>query len=276
MRAFRDPFIGVAVVSLAAQVAGAQTPVASESIPALLQEVMKNHRRQANLLTEFTADRTVTNRDRNWRGVVEEETRVSEHYQSWNRSLDVVISVDGKVRSASKIQEDREEAGHYMEIDMKSRPETAGAEGPEYGSRKGKFSMSIFQIFRHAAFTNQRAEVFNGRPAIVLDFAPNPTLDHPPLPVDHLCGTVWIDATDRITAKLIAHMYPDTAKTEPVFVQAYERSSEGTWLGTYTRLNPSVKPEWFSDETFDWVIETRNYRRFGTEPADIKQVNRKR
>lgn len=240
---------------------------------------MKGQRKQASQFTEYTADRTTRCKDLDWKGAIVEETTESEHFQSWNRSLDVVLAMDGKARSAKKIQEDREEAARFMEIDMKEKPDSPSADGPEYGSRRGNFFMSVFQIYRNATFSNYRTEQMDGRPAIVLDFAPRPALDRQLLPVDHLRGTVWIDAADHVTTKLIAYMTPPAAKSvgkdEPVFAQAYTRTTEGIWLGSYTRLNPSIKPEFFNGETYDWIIESRNYRRFTSEPSVLQRVDHK-
>jgi hypothetical protein len=186
--------------------------------------------------------------------------------------LDVILSVNGKARSAEKIQEDRNEAVRFMEIDLKEKPSSPDAEGPEYGSRKGNFFISVFQIYRSAVFKNPRMELLDGRPTIVLDFSSPQNLNRKPLPVDHLSGTAWIDAADRVTSKLIAHLAPAAERDEPVFVQAYTRTPEGIWLGSYTRLNPSVKPEFFNGETYDWIIESHNYLRFYTGVVIIRKM----
>jgi hypothetical protein len=266
---WKPPLWGM-VFSHAARVLHPQSPMVEKDIQTLVQEVMKNQRKQASEFTEYTADRTTICRDLNWRGVIVEETTVSEHYQSWNRNLDVILSVNGKMRSAGEIQEDREEAVSFMEIDMKEKPTSPNAEGREYGSRRGNLFMSVFQIYRNAVFSNYRTEQLEGRSVIVLDLSPRPELNRKPLPVDHLCGSVWIDAADRVTIKLIARLAPATGKNEPVFVQAYSRTPEGVWLGSYTRLNPSVKPEFFNGETYDWIIESRDYRRFWTGTVVVR------
>jgi len=276
MRNIWRPPLGGLVFIHTARVLHSHQPMAEKDIQALIQEVMKNQRKQAGQLTEYTADRTTTCRDLNWMGTMVEDTTESEHYQSWNRNLDVVISVNGKPRSASQIQEDREEAVNYMEIDMKEKPSSRNAEGPAYGSMKGNLFMSVFQIYRSAAFSNYRMDQLEGRPVIVLDFAPRPKLDRKPLPVDHLSGTVWIDAADRVTIKLVAHLAPAAGENAPVFVQAYTPTPEGIWVGSYTRLNPSVKPEFFNGETYDWTVESRNYRRFVTGTVVVRQEDPKK
>ena len=265
----------------------AQVPTTPEQIQALLRDVIRNHRKQASQFTEYTADRTVTCRDVDWKGTPVYETSVSEHYQSWNRNLDVILSRNGKPRSESQIQRDREEAARFMEVDMKEKPQSLEAEGPEYASHKGAFSMSIYRIYRNAIFSNPRMEMLDGRPTIVKDFAPGKTATSADIaPVNRLSGSVWIDAADRITAKLTARVAPAFAesakppinparKNEPVYVQVFTRLKDGVWLGSYTRLNPSTYPKYFSDETYDWVVESGNYRRFGAEPAVLKPMDRK-
>jgi len=255
-----------------------QAPADEQNVQALLQDVIKHQRSQAKQFTEYTADRTATCRDLNWNGAMVEEITVSEHFQSWNRNLDVILSVNGKPRSEKEIQRDREEAARFMEIDMRGKSDSLDAEGPEYGSRRGNLFMSVFLIYRNAAFTNSRMEVLDGRPVIALDFSPRPQPDRPAFPVDHLCGTVWIDAADHVTAKLVARMAPldMERQEEPVFVQAYTRMPEGIWLGSYTRLNPSVKPEFFNGETYDWIIESRNYRRFLTGEIVLREEEPKK
>ena len=286
MRKAWKPSTLVVAISQVAGMLQAQAPTTPEQIQSLLQDVMRNHRGQASQFTEYTADRTVTCRDVDWKGKQVCESAVSEHYQSWNRNLDVLISVDGKARHEDQIQKDREEAARFMETDMKKKPKSSEVEGPEYASHKGAFSMSIYRIYRNATFSRPRMEVFNGRPTIVLDFAPAKLASDSTAPVDRLSGSVWIDAADRITAKLIARVAPifvesakppirPDRKNEPVYVQAFTRLKDGVWLGTYTRLNPSVYPKYFNDETYDWIVESSNYRRFGAEPAVLKPVDRK-
>jgi len=94
--------------------------------------------------------------------------------------------------------------------------------------------------------------------------------------VDHLGGTVWIDAADHVTTKLVAHLVPAEGRREPVFVQAYERTADGLWLGSYTRLNPSVKPAFFNGEAYDWIVVSHNYRRFSIDATEVKQPEPKR
>lgn len=74
---------------------------------------------------------------------------------------------------------------------------------------------------------------------------------------------------------MVAFAQPGKVPLEPVFEQRFERLPDGIWVGTYTRLNPSVNPDLFNQESYDWIVETKNYRRFGTESGELKQVRTK-
>ena len=126
--------------------------------------------------------------------------------------------------------------------------------------------LGAYVFFLNSVFSNARTEIRNGREMILLDFTPVPSLaseDKSTSPAAHLAGTLWIDAQDRITTRIVARITPPTgAPDDTAFVQEFARMPEGVWLSTYLRLDTSLKPEYFNGEAFEWIRERKNHQHF--------------
>lgn len=247
------------------------------SIPALLDKVMKHQRTQDSSLGEYTSNfRSTLKISKWWKGKVEDIT-IGESFQSWRRNVDVVLAHNGEQLSPEKIERERQIDLKALQSDMDSwdmRAADKKSNELEYGSQRGSFYMSMYSIFRDSDFSNPRKGVLDGREMDVFDFSPRPGFkahDTNDAPLAHLRGTVWIDADDKITAKIIALAVPSSQGDDVVFEQRFSRMPEGVWLQTYLRMNPSTNPKFFNGENFDWIRENYGYQRFTVDATPISQ-----
>lgn len=269
--------------TMVCNLANLQTLAAQVPIPQLLEEVMHNQREMNKQITEYTAINKFTRRDFNDKGELKEENiEVSENYQSSQRNVEVTLSKNGKPLSAGKIEKERKEAVKKLTEDeaarLKNQTANPTTRGPEFSfvfsrSKERTIQIGTFEIFRAGDFYNQRNEQWKGREMIALDFRPKENYqpkDHALAPLAHLTGTVWIDATDRVTAKVNAFLVDDKARKNPAFVLENERQPDGMWLATLTRVNAAVNPKIFNNLNVEWISEKSNYQRFSAQAGEVK------
>lgn len=271
------------IVLLVGSLAMAQSPPPDTDIPSLLKQVMQNQREMNKQITEYTALNKFTRRAYNDKGQLKEEIiEVSENYQSSRRNVEVTLSKNGKPLSEGKIEKERKNAVKMLTEDEAERLKAVNANpaapGPEFSfvfahSKDRIIRLGTFEFFRAGEFFNWRTEQWNGRAMIVLDFRPSPTFrpeKHLLAPLAHLAGTVWIDAADRVTAKLNAYLAEDKERKNAAFVVEYTRMPDGIWLATYTRVNAALNPTVFNDLNYEWVSEKSNYQRFTAQAGEAR------
>ncbi len=271
--------------TMVCNLANLQTLAAQPTIPQLLQEVMYNQREMNKQITEYTATNKFTLRDFNDKGELKEENiEVSENYQSSQRNVEVTLSKNGKPLSEGKIEKERKEAVKKLTEDEMTRLKNhansinANARGPEFSfifsrSKERTIRIGTFEFYRTSDFYNQRNEQWKGREMIVLDFRPKENYqpkEHSLAPLTHLTGTVWIDAADRVTAKLHAYLIDDKTRKNPAFVLENERQPDGMWLATLTCVNAAANAKVFNDLNHEWTSEKSNYQRFSAQASEVK------
>jgi len=262
--------------------------ISESDIPALLEQVMKNQRRQDRQLTEYTAVFKFTLRSYDKKGkITEEEVITGETYQSQRRNVDINLTKNGKPLSPGKIEKERNQAVKALGKDSIEREKVSesqkSADGPEYAVAFNSIRFSSYLFLRYSDVFNPRKETLDGRAMIALDFRPRPNLIPPnkfAAPLSHLAGTVWVDAADKITTKIVARLAKPTdklaGKDDTAFVQEFTRMPEGVWLFKYLRVNPAVKPEYFNGMNSELISERSNFQRFTVRAEDPKLADQKK
>ena len=261
----------------------AQPVLSAEDIPKFLAEVMQKQRDMNKQITEYTAmNKQTTHSCDDKRKFKQEVVLVSESYQSTNRNVEVVLSQNGKPLSEKKVEKERQEAVKALIQDehKRSSPDQINADqpGPELGlnygtSKDRQVRLSTFDLFRSCQFSNPRQTEWKGRTMMVLDFQPSPMFTPPDrrlAPFGHLAGTVWVDAIDKVTAKVEAFLVDDLARKEPALVFEYMRMPDGIWLIASSRLNTAGNPAYFNDVCVDWAWEKTNFQRFTAQAGEAK------
>ena len=263
----------------------AQEPatLSNEDRRALLETVMRNQRRFDGQLSEYTSNGKQVTRYYDDKGKLKEETIIlSESYQSFRRNVEVVLSKNGKPYSEGKIKKEREEAVKKLSEDEKERAQMAktsvNTEGPElgivYGQNKIRtIRLATFDLYRAGEFFNPRNEQWRGRKMIVLDFRPRADFepkDQRLTPLKHLAGTVWIDAEQKVTAKLLAYLVSDQQRQKTAYHLESVRLPDGTWLVKRSGFNATLNPQAFNGLNLEWFFERTNYQRFTAQAGDVK------
>ena len=261
--------------------------ISESDISSLLELVMKNQRQQSREITEYTAVFKYTIRSYDKKGKLSEEISTGETYQSRQRNVDITLTKNGKPLSPGKVEGMRKQAIKALEKDSIERNKAPGTQtstdGPEYSVAFQSLRFSSYLIFRNSQFLNPRKEALDGREHIALDFRPGPNFvleNKFAAPLSHLAGTIWIDANDKITTKIVARLADPAdkpgGKDDTVFAQEFLRAPDGIWLVKYLRVNPTVKPEYFDGINLELIVERSDYQRFTVRAEDPKLADPKK
>ena len=285
-----------------AAVGARQEPAPASDVPALLLEVARRERALQSRRLEYTWTAKVTDRDLDKRGALKKESvSVYEVYPVRGEFVRKLVSRDGVRLPPGQAEKEFRRAVEALEKAERERQKREGArlEKPPWVSdnqttavipsfgfssgfgRRGGFSsseisLSVWRFFRYAEFHTPRRESFKGRDSIVLDFRPR--TDFRPAgdaqkPYARLAGRVWIDAADRLVARLEA--WPaaqgETAATrEPAVVFEHARVAEGVWLESLFRLKTLGAEDVFNGFNLDHTKEAADFRRFEAQTGDDK------
>ena len=93
---------------------------------------------------------------------------------------------------------------------------------------------------------------------------------------------VWIDATDKVVARLEAWPAPETGQETSsarpdadTIIYEQMRLPNGLWVPKRIRLNAIGKAELFNGTDKDMTFEFSHYQRFSTEVDDLQKVTLK-
>ena len=141
--------------------------------------------------------------------------------------------------------------------------------------------IGVSQFLRQCRFGAPRYDRLTGRDMIALNIhscAGNVGDPHEQY-LARMAGVVWIDATDKVVARLEAWPAPETdretssaPRTAETIVYEQTRLPNGLWVPKRIRLNAIGKAALFNGTDKDMTFEFSHYQRFGTEVKDIEQT----
>ena len=271
MRMAKGLFLMAGPVVLTAQTA--QLPALTE-LPKLLQEVIHNQRLLdgRNAKEDYLSTVKVWTRwfDRKG-GLKTSETETYEHYPASPRSILILTESNGVATPTGKLEQERAKALLAMEASL--RPADARRPVVELENTPGfRLFLGVYDLLRHSECFALGTDTLDGRPMILLSFRPRPDWVDPKGLLQHLTGTLWIDAADRVVVKAKAWVVGATEK-EGLFLEVYHRKVfSDMWALVYYRINPSVRPELFKHERFDWSFENSQFQRCTVDPGQLKQM----
>jgi hypothetical protein len=270
----------------------ARPQLTDDDVSALLRDVIQRQGRMMGQFTEYTATYKSTVRRFDARGNRKSETVLEgETYQSSQRNVDVVLRKNGRSLSEKAIARERERAVKALVRDAEARQKSGGQPEQavaEYGVRFNRFYINTFTILRKLAFSNPREDVIEGRRTIVLDFRPGPNFVPPrgeEAVIGTLHGSVWIDAADKVIARIVVRPLAGAAPDAILFEQQNTRLPDGVWphgvwphgvwphgvwMDRYTRVNPAAIPSAFGGMNAEWIHERANHQRFSAKIEDVK------
>ena len=139
--------------------------------------------------------------------------------------------------------------------------------------RRGGAILLVTTFLRTCDLTFARREKIDGRETLIFSFTPRPeaTFADNEKYIAQLRGEIWIDAQDRIVARLVGRPAGTSAAEPPaVYVEMMRLPQHGIWLPQVTRLNGADYPKLFDGMTIDSIATFSNYIRFDTEVKDVK------
>lgn len=192
---------------------------------------------------------------------------------------------DDRKRAVKQLEEaERRKALSAMGDHAEGRTEdmgyvSAGVSGA-YNGRPGYVSINISAMFRACEFFSPRVEKINGRETLVLNFRRRAGISLPTNQsyISKLIGTVWIDQTDKIVARLEAWPAAQAAfdllqSTAPrdhaALIYQQQRQANGMWFPSMIRMNAGGREELFNGLNWDVVFEFSNYQHFDTSADNL-------
>ncbi len=274
--------------------------LSSLDIPLLVRDSDRVGTAMHSRLPEYTYLQTRLSREFNQRGKLVESISAYEAYpiNLIGRQHHVIslISENGAPISPKRLKQERQQAAKEIETaERESLLQASNA--PQASSEKYVTAaigvsqagdgvwIGVSQFLRQCRFEAPRYERLAERDMIALNIH-SCTSNADALREQYLArmvGVVWIDAADKVVARLEA--WPKRAATEQeilsappegeTFVYEQMRLPNGLWVPKRIRLNAIGKATVFNGTDKDMTFEFSQYQRFGTEVNDLQHVTLK-
>jgi hypothetical protein len=296
----------VAVLVLQTADAWAQTvgaAGASLDVGALIGESLRNGKRMSGRVFDYTWTSRNTTREANKRGEVTKETvRVYEVFPVPSRAYVVqkLISVNGSALSPKRAAKEQQRVMAELMLDgmmpvVATLDEVTPALADEkrcpafgiwtelegFGGKTISFGVSDFLCA--CEFSAPRTTQIHERETIMLNFRPRPDFIPEVLakaPIAKLQGTIWIDAKDKVVARIEAwpalsiakNAQETTSEARPAPALVFEdiRLPDGMWVRSLRHLNTIPNPSLFNGVNVEWRQEFSDYKRYNTEFKDYR------
>lgn len=291
----------VAYVPRTAAVDGARLPdLSSLDIPLLIRDSDRLGAAMHLRLPEYTYLQTRLSRELDQRGKLVERVSAYEAYPikvlGHHRHVISLVSEDGAPVSPKRLKKERQQAA--KEIETAERDSVLHVSGAFTTSAEKYVTagigvsqtgdgvwVGVSQFLRLCRFGAPRYDRLADREMIALNIhscASNVSAPRERY-LARMAGVVWIDAADKVVARLEA--WPRRAATEQEIPSAppdaetlvYEqmRLPNGLWVPKRIRFNAIGKAVLFNGTDKDMTFEFSHYQRFDTEVKDLQQVTLK-
>jgi hypothetical protein len=270
--------------------------LSSLDIPLLIRESDRLGTAMHLRLPEYTYIQTRVSRELDQGGKLVERVSAYEAYPiivlGNRRHVISLISEDGAPIPPNRLKKERLQAAKEMEtaerenaLQVGGAP-TAGAEkyvtaGVGLSQVGDGVWIGVSQFLRQCRFGEPRYDRLAGRDMIALNIhsCAGNVGDLREQYLARMAGVVWIDAGDKVVARLDAWSASETERethSAPRNVETivYEqmRLPNGLWVPKRIRLNSIGKAALFNGTDKDMTFEFSHYQRFSTEVKDFQQA----
>jgi hypothetical protein len=254
-------------------------------------------------LPEYTYLQKRLSRELDQRGRPIEHAAIYEAYpitvQGHHRHVISLISEDGAAISPKRLKKEREQTA--KEIETAERENASAAPSPKAEKEAEKYVtagigmsqtgdgvwIGVSQFLRKCRFSEPRYNRLAGRDMIALDIqsCAGDANDRRERYLAGMAGIVWIDAADKVVARLLAWpkpSMPERATPKPeiplaspdteTVVYDQMRLPNGLWVPKRIRLNAIGQSALFNGTDKDMTFEFSHYQRFATEVNEIQQM----
>jgi hypothetical protein len=276
---------------------GARLPdLSSLDIPVLIRDSDRLGTAMHLRLPEYTYLQTRLSRELDQRGKLVERVSAYEAYPiivlGHQRHVICLISEDGAPVSPKRLKKERQQAAKEIETaERESAIQVSGA--PAGGAEKYIAAgigvsqagdgvwIGVSQFLRRCRFGEPRYDRLADRDMIALNIqsCAGDVGDPREQYLGRMAGVVWIDAVDKVVARLVAwpasESMPEIAsapRNAETIVYEQMRLPNGLWFPKRIRLNAIDKAALFNGTDKDMSFEFSHYQRFNTEVKDLQQV----
>jgi hypothetical protein len=273
--------------------------LSSLDIPLLIRDSDRLGTAMHLQLPEYTYLQTRVSREHDQRGKLVEHVSAYEAYPlnvlERHHHVISLISENGAPLSPKRLKKERQQAAKEIETaERDSALQGGGAR--EAGAKKyvaAGIGMSqagdgvwigVSQFLRQCRFGEPRYDRLADRDMIALNIhscACNASVPREQY-LDRMAGVVWIDAADKVVARLEAwpafkteQEISSTPPDEETIVYEQMRLPNGLWVPKRIRLNAIGKAALFNGTNKDMTFEFSNYQRFSTEVDDLQKITLK-
>src|SRR5262245_53025817 len=250
-------------------------------------------------LPEYTYLQTRVSRELDQRGKLVEHVSAYEAYPikvlGHQRHVISLISEDGAPVSPKRLKKERQQAAKEMETaERENAFEVGGAStddaekyvvaGIGVSQAGDGVWIGVSQFLRRCRFGEPRYGRLADRDMITLNIksCAGDVGDPREQYLARMAGVVWIDAVDKVVARLEAWPASETmlevasaTRNAETIVYEQMRLPNGLWFPKRIRLNAIGKAELFNGTDKDMNFEFSHYQRFNTEVKDLQQATLK-
>jgi hypothetical protein len=248
-------------------------------------------------LPEYTYIQTRFSRELDQRGKLVEHVSAYEAYPiivlGNRRHVISLISEDGAPVSPKRLKKERQQAA--KEIETAERESALKGGGAPAASAEKYVSagigvsqagdgvwIGVSQFLRQCRFGAPRYDRLSNRDMIALDTrsCSGNVSDPREQYLARMAGVVWIDAADKVVARLEAWpasegKMPSASPASETLVYEQMRLPNGLWVPKRIRLNAIGKADLFNGTDKDMTFEFSHYQRFNTEVKELQQMTLK-
>ncbi|MCI0665648.1 MAG: hypothetical protein L0220_31715 [Acidobacteria bacterium] len=271
--------------------------LSSLDIPLLIRDSDRMGTAMHLRLPEYTYIQTRLSREFNDRGKLIEHKSAFEAYPlkvlGHHRHVISLISEDGVPLSPKRLKEERLDAAKEIEAAERESVPQAGGSFPARAERYVTAGIGlsqagdgvwvgVSQFLQKCSFNSPRYDRLGDRDMIALNIhscAGNASAPRERYMAE-MSGVIWIDAVDKVVARLEA--WPMTAEPAPelrfttpeaeTIVYEQMRLQNGLWVPKRIRLNAIGKAALFNGIDRDMTFEFSIYQHYNTEVEDLQQV----
>jgi hypothetical protein len=277
-----------------ASLSGSTTP----SINSLILESEKVGAAMHARLPEYTYVQTRIVRELDSKRKIVEHTSAYEAYPvnvlGHRRHIISLIREDGAPLSPKRLRKERQQAASAIEAAERDNATGRAGASPKTDdkyisagiglNRSGEgVWIGVSQFLRHCRFGELRREALAGREmiALTIESCSIDEQNHRERYLSRMTGTLWIDASENVVARLEAWPTAQAEQSEKgataglageTIVYEQVRLQNGLWVPRRIRLNAIGRAALFNGTDNDMTFEFTEYLHFGAEVKDLEQA----
>jgi hypothetical protein len=247
-------------------------------VETLMKAIFANQEKIEELREKYTYRQTETENKLDGNGRVKEsEVRVSEVTPVAGRSVERLISVNGKELSAKEREEEDRRVQKEIEKILERREKKLKEKEKQGDQDEEEEEASILKVLRLSDITSMRREMFRGHEVVAFDFEPRQgvkTKGRFESLLHKLAGTLWIDESAQQITRLEARLTDSfkmggglLASISPSTAMAFEQEKVGgeIWMPSSAEINISARALLFVKFNRNVLTRFSDYKKYSID-----------